>query len=59
VANTKHLVWKEKNARPTVDIPGNFYPDSRFLRVFLLRGGLPKPSSHREAMMQVREGEGV
>ena len=52
VANVEHLEWKRSLARPAVAIPGGFYPDERFLRLHLLRQGLPAPSSYRAKVAQ-------
>ena len=52
VANAKHLDWKQSLARPAVAVPGGFYPDERFLRLHLLRGGLPAPSSYEGKVQQ-------
>jgi len=37
VENTMHMNWKRSMARPAVAIPGNFYPDERYLRLHLLK----------------------
>ena len=52
IENVKHAKWKLNNARPAFSIPGNFYPDERFLRIYLLKTAMDKPTSYREAIMQ-------
>ena len=47
----QHFEWKQSLARPSTSLPGAFYPDERFLRLHLVRKGLPPPKSHREALM--------
>ena len=51
VRMVQHFEWKTSLARPSVSVPGAFYPDERFLRLHLLRKGLPKPKDAREALM--------
>lgn len=51
--NVRHAKWKQQNARPAFSMPGNFYPDERFLRIALVKAGLPRPKTHREAVQQV------
>lgn len=48
----KHLQWKESLARTAVSMPGSWYPDERFQRIFLVKRGMPKPTDYQEAMMQ-------
>lgn len=48
----RHLQWKQSLARPSVAMPGSWYPDERFQRIHLVKSGLPQPSSYEEAMMQ-------
>lgn len=38
--NIQHYLWKRTLARQALSIPGNFYPEDRFLRVFMLKEGL-------------------
>ena len=52
IENVKHAKWKLNNARPAFSIPGNFYPDERFLRIYLLKTAMDEPTSYREAIMQ-------
>ena len=44
----QHYMWKQTLARPATTIPGTFYPDERFLRIHLMKEGMPKPASHQE-----------
>eukprot|EP00931_Biecheleriopsis_adriatica_P107678 TRINITY_DN82000_c0_g1_i1.p1 TRINITY_DN82000_c0_g1~~TRINITY_DN82000_c0_g1_i1.p1 ORF type:complete len:363 (-),score=36.49 TRINITY_DN82000_c0_g1_i1:5-991(-) len=48
----KHLQWKQSLARSAVAIPGSWYPDDRFQRIYLVKSGMPKPGSYKEAVMQ-------
>ena len=52
VRMVQHFEWKQSLARPSTSMPGAFYPDERFLRLHLVRKGLPPPKSPREALMQ-------
>ena len=51
VRMVQHFEWKQGLARPSTSVPGAFYPDERFLRLHLLRKGLPPPTDAREALM--------
>ena len=46
----RHFSWKQGLARPSVAMPGSFYPDERFLRLHLVKSALPPPKSQREAI---------
>merc|ERR1712232_414286 len=48
----RHLKWKQSMARPSVSMPGAWYPDNRFQRLYLVKSAMPKPTSYEEAMMQ-------
>jgi len=48
----QHLKWKESLARAAVTMPGAWYPDDRFQRIFLVKRGMPTPKSYQEAVMQ-------
>lgn len=37
--NINHYEWKRTLARQAVAIPGNFYPEERFLRVHMVKSG--------------------
>lgn len=52
VENVKHLLWKQKMARSAVSMPGSWYPDERYLRLQLVKSGMPEPKSYEEAFMQ-------
>lgn len=52
VANVKHFQWKQGLARAAVAMPGSWYPDERFVRLHLVKSGMPTPASYEEAMMQ-------
>ena len=51
VRMVQHFEWKQHLARPSTSMPGAFYPDERFLRLHLVRKGLPKPKDFRMALM--------
>ncbi|CAE7294188.1 cbh [Symbiodinium pilosum] len=48
----QHLKWKEGLARTAVAMPGAWYPEDRFQRIFLVRRGMPTPKSYQDAVMQ-------
>lgn len=48
----RHLKWKQSLARPSVSMPGSWYPDERFERIYLVKSGMPTPKEYEEAMMQ-------
>eukprot|EP00658_Telonema_sp_P-2_P016166 TRINITY_DN16262_c0_g1_i12.p1 TRINITY_DN16262_c0_g1~~TRINITY_DN16262_c0_g1_i12.p1 ORF type:complete len:222 (+),score=52.94 TRINITY_DN16262_c0_g1_i12:135-800(+) len=53
IRNVQHLEWKRTLARSAVSIPGNFYPDERFLRVHLMKQAIERtaqPVGYREAV---------
>eukprot|EP00443_Scrippsiella_acuminata_P048668 CAMPEP_0115196876 /NCGR_PEP_ID=MMETSP0270-20121206/15310_1 /TAXON_ID=71861 /ORGANISM="Scrippsiella trochoidea, Strain CCMP3099" /LENGTH=361 /DNA_ID=CAMNT_0002610219 /DNA_START=72 /DNA_END=1157 /DNA_ORIENTATION=- len=52
----KHFEWKRSLAKSSVAIPGTFYPDDRFLRMYLFREAIEsgaQPMSYREAVARV------
>jgi len=48
----QHLKWKEGLARTAVAMPGDWYPEDRFQRIFQVKRGMPVPKSYQEAVMQ-------
>lgn len=52
IQNVKLFRWKQSLARPSTVIPGNFYPDERFLRIHLLKAAMNQPNSYQEAVEQ-------
>eukprot|EP00468_Gymnochlora_sp_CCMP2014_P003536 CAMPEP_0167750252 /NCGR_PEP_ID=MMETSP0110_2-20121227/5883_1 /TAXON_ID=629695 /ORGANISM="Gymnochlora sp., Strain CCMP2014" /LENGTH=310 /DNA_ID=CAMNT_0007635543 /DNA_START=62 /DNA_END=991 /DNA_ORIENTATION=+ len=52
IENVKHMKFKQTCARTALAIPGSFYPDERYLRIFMFREGMPEPKTYREAVMQ-------
>jgi len=50
LANVKHYQWKQSLARPATAMPGSWYPDERFLRIYLTKSAMPKPASFQQAM---------
>lgn len=38
--NVKHYEWKRTLARQSVAVPGNFYPEERFMRVHMVKSGM-------------------
>ena len=50
LANVRHYRWKQSLARPATAMPGAWYPDERFLRVYLTKSAMPAPASYQEAV---------
>jgi len=50
VSNVKHYLWKQSLARPATAMPGAWYPDERFLRIYLTKTAMPKPVSYQQAV---------
>lgn len=50
--NVQHLEWKRGLSRSAVAVPGSFYPDERLLRIHMIKQGMPRPKSLRQAFMQ-------
>lgn len=53
IQNIKALEFKRKAAGSSVAIPGDFYPDERYLRLHLIRQGIEsanQPTTYREAV---------
>lgn len=50
--NVRHFKWKESLDNSAVTIPGNFYPDERFLRIYLTKRGMSPPDSYVTAVQQ-------
>ena len=50
LANVAHYRWKQSLARPATAMPGAWYPDERFLRIFLTKSAMPAPSSYQQAV---------
>lgn len=50
VANVKHYRWKKTLARSATAMPGAWYPDERFLRIYLTKAAMPKPVSYQQAV---------
>lgn len=51
--NVKHLEWKNSLARSSVSVPGNWYPDERYLRIHLVKSGIERtkqPTTYRQAV---------
>ena len=44
--------WQKTLARPAIEVPGAWYPINRFLRAYIIKGGLPAPNSNKEAITQ-------
>lgn len=38
--NIEHYEWKRTLARQSVAVPGNFYPEERFLRTHMVKSGM-------------------
>ena len=52
VENVRHFKWKQNLGREATTMPGTWYPDDRFLRVHLVKDGMPTPKTYPEAVMQ-------
>jgi len=52
VANVRHLQWKRKLARQAVTIPGTWYPEERFMRLYMVKSAMQPPTSLSEAVSQ-------
>jgi len=50
VANVRHYLWKQSLARPATAMPGAWYPDERFLRIYLTKTAMPTPTSYQQAV---------
>ena len=50
LANVAHYRWKQSLARPATMMPGAWYPDERFLRIYLTKSAMPEPQSYQEAV---------
>lgn len=51
--NVKHFQWKCELARSSVSVPGNWYPDERYLRIHLVKSGIERtkqPTTYRQAV---------
>jgi penicillin V acylase-like amidase (Ntn superfamily) len=48
-----HLQWKlGRSSAPAVAVPGSWYPDDRFQRLWLTKSRMPRPLSYQEAVAQ-------
>lgn len=52
VANVHHMLWKQTMARPSISIPGSWYPDERFMRAYMIKSAMPPATSYEDAVMQ-------
>ena len=54
VRMVQNFEWKRTLARTSSSMPGDWYADSRFLRLHLVKEGMraAAPASHREALLQ-------
>ena len=52
VEGVKFLQWKLRKAEPAVTMPGSWYPDARFQRLYLVKSTMPRPASYQEAVAQ-------
>jgi penicillin V acylase-like amidase (Ntn superfamily) len=50
LANVRHYLWKQSLARPATAMPGAWYPDERFLRIYLTKRAMPAARSLQEAV---------
>jgi len=49
-ANVRHYRWKQSLARPATAMPGSWYPDERFLRIYPTKSGMPTPTTYQQAV---------
>jgi len=52
VANVRHLQWKRGLARQAVTIPGTWYPEERFMRLYMVKSAMQPPTSLSQAVSQ-------
>lgn len=52
VANVRHFKWKQTLQGSAVTIPGAWYPDERFLRIYVVKKGMEAPTSYVTAVQQ-------
>lgn len=52
VANVRHFKWKQSLQGSAVTIPGTWYPDERFLRIYIVKKGMQAPTSYITAVQQ-------
>ncbi len=52
LTNIKHLQWKRGLARQSVSVPGSWYPEERFMRIYMVKSGMEAPKSYSQAIMQ-------
>ena len=50
VDNVRHFRWKQSLARESTVVPGNWYPDERFLRIHLVKAAMPEPKTYQESI---------
>lgn len=52
ILNAQHLKWKRTLVRQAVGVPGSWYPEERFMRVLMVKEGMPPPESLQAAVAQ-------
>ncbi|KAJ8613511.1 hypothetical protein CTAYLR_002191 [Chrysophaeum taylorii] len=52
ITNVRHFKWKQTLANPSLVVPGDWYPDSRFLRIYLVKNGMDPPGDYTTAVQQ-------
>ena len=50
--SARHLQWKRTLVRQAVTVPGTWYPEERFMRVLMVKQGMPPPKSMQTAVAQ-------
>lgn len=48
----RHLQWKRDRLRSAIAMPGGWYPDDRFQRLWLVKSAMPTPADYEEAIAQ-------
>lgn len=52
LTNVRHLQWKRGLARQAVTVPGTWYPEERFMRLYMVKSAMKAPTSYQEAIAQ-------
>jgi len=52
IMNGQHLTWKRTLVRQAVGVPGTWYPEDRFMRVLMVKEGMPPPQTKQAAVAQ-------
>jgi len=50
--NGQHLAWKRGLVRQAIGVPGTWYPEDRWMRILMVKQGMPPPASMQKAVAQ-------